>query len=123
MGEAFVLLALLAAATVRGAAPLVLAALGVPAVQGDWRGDLQAGGGMLAAGGTTWALKELIHERRPDRSDDRSFPSGHTSVSFAAAMTMEKRYGWRVGAPNPSDVTGFTLVTACSLHDLRPSSQ
>ena len=78
---------------------LVAAALGVPAVQGDWRGDLQAGGSMLAAGGATWALKELVHERRPDRSDDRSFPSGHTSVSFAAATTLEKRFGWRVGLP------------------------
>lgn len=77
---------------------LVGAALGVPAVQGDWRGDLQAGGGMLVAGGTTFALKELIHERRPDRSDDKSFPSGHTSVSFAAA-SLEKRYGWQAGLP------------------------
>ena len=78
---------------------LVAAALGVPAVQGDWHGDLQAGESMLAAGGATWVLKELVHERRPDRSDDRSFPSGHTSVSFAAAATLEKRYGWRAGLP------------------------
>lgn len=78
---------------------LVAAALGVPAVQGDWRGDLQAGGSILAAGGTTWALKELVHERRPDGSDNRSFPSGHTSISFAAAATLEKRYGWSAGIP------------------------
>lgn len=78
---------------------LVGAALGVPAVQGDWRGDLQAGESLLAAGGTTFALKELVRERRPDGSDDRSFPSGHTSVSFAAAATLEKRYGWRAGFP------------------------
>ena len=84
---------------------LVAAALGVPAVQGDWRGDLQAGGSMLVAGSATWVLKELVHERRPDRSDDRSFPSGHTSVSFAAATTLEKRYGWRAGLP------AFALAT------------
>jgi len=78
---------------------LVGAALGVPAIQGDWRGDLEAGGSMLVAGGTTFALKELIHERRPDRSDDKSFPSGHTSVSFAAAASLEKRYGWEAGLP------------------------
>jgi membrane-associated phospholipid phosphatase len=78
---------------------LVGAALGVPAVQGDWRGDLQAGASLLAAGGTTFVLKELIHERRPDGSDDKSFPSGHTSVSFAAAATLEKRYGWKAGVP------------------------
>jgi membrane-associated phospholipid phosphatase len=78
---------------------LVGAALGVPAVQGDWRGDLEAGGSLLAAGGTTFLLKELVHERRPDGSDNKSFPSGHTSVSFAAAATLEKRYGWRAGLP------------------------
>jgi len=78
---------------------LVGAALGVPAVQGDWRGDLQATESLLAAGGTTFVLKELIHERRPDGSDNKSFPSGHTSVSFAAAATLEKRYGWKAGLP------------------------
>ncbi|HNR78204.1 MAG TPA: phosphatase PAP2 family protein, partial [Parvularculaceae bacterium] len=36
---------------------------------------------------------------RPDGSDDRSFPSGHTSVSFAAAATLTNRYGWKVGLP------------------------
>jgi membrane-associated phospholipid phosphatase len=78
---------------------LVVAAVGVPAVQGDWRGDLQAASSILAAGGATFVLKELVHERRPDRSDDRSFPSGHTSASFAAAATLEKRYGWQAGVP------------------------
>ena len=78
---------------------LVAASLGIPAIRRDWRGDLQAGESLLAAGGTTFALKELIHERRPDGSDDKSFPSGHTSVSFAAAATLEKRYGWQAGLP------------------------
>ena len=78
---------------------LVGAALGVPAVQGDWRGDVQAGESLLAAGGSTFILKELIHERRPDGTDNRSFPSGHTSISFAAAATLEKRYGWQAGLP------------------------
>lgn len=78
---------------------LVVAALGVPAVQGDWRGDLEAAGSMLAAGGVTYGLKELVHERRPDGSDNRSFPSGHTSTSFAAAATLENRYGWKAGLP------------------------
>ena len=69
---------------------------------------------MLAAGGTTWVLKELVHERRPDRSDNRSFPSGHTSVSFAAAATLEKRYGWRAGLPAlaVASFVGFARVQA-----------
>jgi membrane-associated phospholipid phosphatase len=93
---------------------LVGAAIGVPVVQGDWRGALEAGGGMAVAGGTTFVLKDLIHERRPDGSDGRSFPSGHTSVSFAAAATLDKRYGWKAGLPAlvMATLVGFARVQA-----------
>lgn len=75
------------------------AALGVPAVQRDWNGDLQAVGSVGIAAGGAWALKEAFPEERPDGSDRKSFPSGHTAESFAAAAMLEKRYGWRAGAP------------------------
>ena len=78
---------------------LVGAAFGIPAVQGDWQGDLQAAGSLVATGVTTYALKELVHERRPDSSDRKSFPSGHASIAFAAAGTLENRYGWQAGLP------------------------
>ena len=78
---------------------LVGAALGVPAVQGDWQGDLQVVGSILLAGGTTYGLKRFIPAERPDGSNDRSFPSGHASTAFAAAATLENRYGWKAGLP------------------------
>jgi membrane-associated phospholipid phosphatase len=78
---------------------LVVAALGVPAAQGDWRGDGQAALSIGGAFAVTELVKRAIPEERPDRSNDKSFPSGHTSVSFAAAATLEKRYGWQVGIP------------------------
>lgn len=78
---------------------LIAAALGVPAIQGDWSGDLQAGGSMLLAGGTAYGLKHAFPEERPDRSNRRSFPSGHSAEAFAAAATLENRYGWKVGLP------------------------
>lgn len=78
---------------------LVGAALGVPAVQGDWQGDAQAAASLVATGGLTYGLKELIPERRPDGSDRKSFPSGHASIAFAAAGTLENRYGWQAGLP------------------------
>lgn len=78
---------------------LVITAIGLPALQRDWRGDLQAAGSIGASLLTTEALKRSFPERRPDGSDRRSFPSGHTSTSFAAASTIHHRYGWRAGVP------------------------
>jgi membrane-associated phospholipid phosphatase len=43
----------------------------------------------------THALPEL----RPNGRNNRSFPSGHTSISFAAASYLHQRYGWEVGVP------------------------
>lgn len=78
---------------------LVIAAFGVPGVQGDWNGVLQAGGSI---GGTmliTQGMKEAFPSRRPDGSDNKSFPSGHSSTSFAAAATLHNRHGWQAGLP------------------------
>ena len=78
---------------------LVAFSLGVPAFKQDWHGLGQDAGALAVAGGTTFALKSAVHERRPDGSGDNSFPSGHTSISFAAAAGLEQRYGWKVGVP------------------------
>ena len=78
---------------------LVIVALGYPAVQGDWKGTKQAAFSIGAASLTTTGLKQIVTEERPDQSNDHSFPSGHTSVSFAAAATIEKRFGWQMGVP------------------------
>ena len=84
---------------------LIGAALGVPAIQGDWDGDLQAGASILAGGGISYGLKHAFPEERPDHSDRRSFPSGHSAESFAAAASLENRYGWKAGLP------AFALAT------------
>lgn len=41
---------------------------------------------------TAWGLKHAIHERRPDGTDNRSFPSGHATVAFAGAHALYKEY-------------------------------
>jgi len=78
---------------------LVVTALGLPAIEGDWKGDLETGGSMGAAFLLSEGLKKAFPERRPDGSDNKSFPSGHASVSFAAAASLQNRYGWKVGLP------------------------
>ena len=38
------------------------------------------------------ALKAMIKAERPDHSDNRSFPSGHTTIAFAAARSLDKEF-------------------------------
>lgn len=78
---------------------LVVAALGIPAVQGDWTGAKQAALSLGTTQLVTTGLKNTIHAERPDQSNNKSFPSGHTSMSFAAAATIGKRHGWEYGVP------------------------
>ncbi|NNM77740.1 phosphatase PAP2 family protein [Sphingomonas sp. ID1715] len=89
---------------------LVVAALGVPAIKGDWRGDAEAGASLGSAALATYGLKRAFPELRPDGSDRKSFPSGHSSISFAAAATLQNRYGWRIGLPAQL-VAGFVGIS------------
>lgn len=81
------------------AGALIATGLGLPAIREDWRGDVQAAGSIGAAFVLSEGLKHTFPDRRPDGSDELSFPSGHASTAFAAAATLENRYGWRVGVP------------------------
>lgn len=82
-----------------GRGALVAWSLGVPLLDGDTDGALQAAGAIGAAGLVTWGMKETFPELRPDGSDNKSFPSGHTSVSFAAASSILNRRGPEEGVP------------------------
>jgi len=42
-------------------------------------------------------LKSLVEEKRPDGSDYRSFPSGHSAVAFLGADLVRQEYGWGYG--------------------------
>lgn len=65
----------------------------------DWQGLKQGAFTALATGAATLILKYSIRERRPDWSNYHSFPSGHSSVTFATAAFLQRRYGWKFGAP------------------------
>ena len=45
------------------------------------------------------ALKISTHRTRPDGTDDKSFPSAHTAVSFSAAQYLYMKGGWEYGVP------------------------
>src|SRR5437870_8286508 len=46
----------------------------------------------------TEAIKYSTHRERPDGSNYQSFPSGHASVTFAAATVIERHLGWKKAA-------------------------
>lgn len=101
-----------------GAYGLTAVALGLPLVKGDTNGALQAGGSVAAAQLVTFGLKEAFPELRPDGSDRKSFPSGHTSMSFAAASSLFNRQGQSAGIPALAVATfvGFARVQADKHH-------
>lgn len=43
--------------------------------------------------GVKTVLKKVIKEERPDGSDNQSFPSGHATMAFAAARSIDKEFG------------------------------
>ncbi len=44
-------------------------------------------------------LKYSIRRDRPDHSDNKSFPSGHSASGFATATVIHRHYGWKAGLP------------------------
>jgi membrane-associated phospholipid phosphatase len=45
------------------------------------------------------SLKYVVRRDRPDHSNNKSFPSGHSASAFATATVLQRYYGWKVGVP------------------------
>ncbi len=65
----------------------------------DWQGLKQGAFTAAASVGAMLILKYSVHEQRPDHSNYHSFPSGHSTVTFACAGFLQRRYGWKFGGP------------------------
>jgi membrane-associated phospholipid phosphatase len=65
----------------------------------DDDGVLQMGASWVGAYGVSLLLKQFIHEERPDHSGHDSFPSDSAATAFAAAASLQVRYGWDYGLP------------------------
>lgn len=62
-------------------------------------GSIQFVEALAASQVTTEVLKNIVHKQRPDGSDYKSFPSGHTTAAFMGASFIHKRYGLKYSIP------------------------
>lgn len=93
-------------------------AAGTSIYKDDWQGV--ADFAIVTAGtvGTSLLLKQFVHEKRPDGSDFKSFPSDTAALAFAPAFYMWHRYGWEYGIPAvaAASFVGYSRVEAKQHH-------
>lgn len=82
-------------------------AFGMAINEDGWTGAKQFVTQFAASQITVEGLKLAIPEERPDHSDKRSFPSGHSACAFSGAAFIHKRYGIK-RAIIPYLAAGFT---------------
>ena len=84
-----------------GAVAIPLVALGATLLheQDTNDGTIQLIESLASSTAVTLALKQVIDKRRPNGQCCDSFPSGHSTVAFAGAAFIQKRYGWEYGIP------------------------
>ena len=73
------------------------------------------------AGITTGFLKVIVNQRRPDKGDRFSFPSGHTTTAFAFATTIALEHpNWKYEAFALASLVGFSRINdnVHYLHDV-----
>ena len=87
----------------------------------DWTGFKQAAFTGLTTLGATYLLKFAVHKERPDHSNNLSFPSGHTSVTFANAafvpvslLLMASSKAFRSHSPNALFTCTSSMRRSCA---------
>ena len=60
-----------------------------------------------------YPTKHWVSERRPDKTDYKSFPSGHTATAFMGAELVREEYGNVWGAGAYALATGVGVMRVC----------
>ena len=97
---------------------LPAAAAGISLYKDDYTGLFQFAIAYGATVGIAEGLKHVVHERRPDGSDYKSFPSASAASAQAASAYLWHRYGWEYGVPafGLALFTGYSRVQAKKHH-------
>lgn len=98
------------------AASFLLKAAGVKC-RSSWEQRLyKSGASFILCSGTIYLLKHSIHKMRPDGTDNRSFPSGHTAIAFSGATVLHKEF---VKTSPWISVAGYTVATITAVDRVR----
>ena len=81
------------------AVALPIVAGGISLYKHDDTGLAELGVDTLLTVGTAYGLSHIVQEQRPDKSDNRSFPSDTEALAAAPAAYLWDRYGWTYGLP------------------------
>jgi membrane-associated phospholipid phosphatase len=97
---------------------LPLIAGGISLYKDDRTGLAELTVDTLATVGTAYALKNIVREQRPDKSDFQSFPSDTAALAFAPAQYLWDRYGWEYGLPAyaAASFAGYSRIDAKKHH-------
>lgn len=68
-------------------------AFGMAMNEDGWDGARQFAASFVGMEIAVNGLKGVVSEPRPDHSNNRSFPSGHSAAAFSGATFIHKRYG------------------------------
>lgn len=92
---------------------LALKACGVESRDGWVKLAVTTAASWVVTGSMGYVLKHTIHEERPDHTDMRSFPSGHSMFAFAGATMLRREYG---KASPWIPAAGYVLATTVAVN-------
>jgi membrane-associated phospholipid phosphatase len=68
-------------------------------VKKDEKGLKQFALSTLSSVALSYGLEAAVRKERPDGQGMHSMPSTHTTIAFSGASFLQRRYGWKWGAP------------------------
>jgi len=68
-------------------------AFGLAMNESGWGGAQEFALSFATTEAAVYGLKAIVKEKRPNKKDNNSFPSGHTASAFSGATFIHKRYG------------------------------